>query len=346
MPISSFQFADIGPKFPVDGPYGSTGFAQPSFKPGTVTDGDGGAEFIFLLTDVVAGYTANQGDAYVWDASFVANRCSETTASGDYLAGTSVGTLFLGGQAGEGWIPGQGGYPFTYAFAIGRYGIWVQRAGGSLAWVNSVAQPIVPRTMSTTAVAGRITFATATGSGYNLIAPGTIMLNPLTRAFTADLLTGTNTALNASSARSLNVGMRLTGTGIPGPTSAPTTYITAIDGSTITMSAAPTASGTGVTITASWGITSGSTVSGSPLLTNIPTIYGLYPNQTITGTGIPASTHISAISGASPSYTILLDANATATSTTPILLTATTAAVPNYTEVMLEWPYFSGDTVP
>ncbi len=344
MPISSFQYADIGTKFPVEGPYGTTGFSAPSFKPGTVADGDGGAEFIFLLTDVVAGYTANQGDVFIWDASFVASRCSETTATSDYLAGTSVGTLFLGGQTAENWVSGLGGYPFTYSFLPGRYGIWVQRAGGSLAWVNSVAQPIVPRTMSATATAGRMTFATAATAGYNLIAPGTIMLLPLTKAFTADLLTGTLTALNVSTARQLNVGMRITGTGIPGPTSAPTTYITAIDGSTIYMSAAPTASGTTVTVTASWGITSGTTTSGSPVLTNIPTVYGIYPNQTITGTGIPASTTILAISGMAPSYNITLSGNATA-SANNILFTATTAAVPNYTEVMLQWPYFSGDTV-
>ena len=138
--------------------------------------------------------------------------------------------------------------------------------------------------------------------------------------------------------------MRITGTGILGPTTGNTTYIAAIDGSNITMSQPATASGTTVSITASWGITSGQATNGSPLLTNVPTVYGLYPGQTITGTGIPTS-KILGIFGQSPNYSILLDSAATSTPATVTLFTATTATVPNYTEVMLNWPYFSADTV-
>jgi hypothetical protein len=288
--------------------------------------GSDGAEFIFLLTDVV-----------------VASRSGETTATGDYLAGTNVGTIFLGGQTAENWVPGGAPTPWQYSFTPGRYGIWVQRAGCSLLQVNSVAQPIVPRTPSS-ALPGRLTFATATGAGYNLIAPGTIQLNRLTSTFTADFLTGNAVMLNVSTARSLQVGMRITGTGIPGPTTANTTFITAIDGATVTMSQAATASNATNTVTWTWGVTSGQATNGSPILTNVPTVFGLYPGQTITGTGIPTS-KILGIFGQSPNYSILLDTNATSTPATVTLFTATTATVPNYTEVMLNWPYFSGDTV-
>src|SRR5882724_945696 len=214
MTIATFQYESPGTHWPVEGPYGSTGFPQPSFRPGTVMAGSDGAEFLFLLTDVVAPYTANQGDAYIWDASLVASRSGETVATSDYLAGTNVGTIYLGAQTAQNAVPGGAPTPWVYAFTIGRYGIWVQRAGCSLLQVNSVAQPLVPRTPSTS-LPGRLTFATAATAGYNLIAPGTIQLNPLTRAFTADTLTGSAVLLNASSGRSLNVGMRITGTGIP-----------------------------------------------------------------------------------------------------------------------------------
>ena len=58
------------------------------------------------------------------------------------------------------------------------------------------------------------------------------------------------------------------------------------------------------------------TTNGSAVLTNLSTVTGIYPNMTISGTGIPASTTISSINGSAGNYTITLSANATATGST------------------------------
>lgn len=58
------------------------------------------------------------------------------------------------------------------------------------------------------------------------------------------------------------------------------------------------------------------TTNGSPVLTNISTLVGIYPNMSITGTGIPASTTISSIEGGPGNWSVRLSANATATANT------------------------------
>ena len=69
------------------------------------------------------------------------------------------------------------------------------------------------------------------------------------------------------------------------------------------------------------------TVNGSPVLTSVSTLTGIYPNQTITGTGIPASTTIASIDP--KNNTVTLSANATANGST---ITMTCA---RYVEVYL-----------
>lgn len=56
------------------------------------------------------------------------------------------------------------------------------------------------------------------------------------------------------------------------------------------------------------------TVNGSPVLTNVSTLVGIYPNQTISGTGIPGSTTIASIDA--KANTVTLSANATANGST------------------------------
>ena len=77
------------------------------------------------------------------------------------------------------------------------------------------------------------------------------------------------------------------------------------------------------------------TTNGSPTLTNISTLAGIYPNQSISGTGIPASTTISSINGVPGNYTITLSANATATGTTVTMTCA------GYVEAYLNSAYIS-----
>jgi hypothetical protein len=332
MTIASFQFEDVGPHFPVEGPYGAGGnFPQSSFKAGTVIGGDQGGEFIFLLLNVVTAYTANQGDTVVWDNTFAASRTGENASTVTYDIGMNLGTFFLGGKGGD----PTGTWPWSYTFTPGTYGIWAQRAGASLCNVNAITTLAVPTTA--TGAPGKVTFL-ALGTNTNAIAPGSLAYIPFSKTFTADTLTGSTTLLNANGGRRLQRGMVLTGSGIPGVTGSPATTVIDINGGTITMSAAATASANGVTVTALQGSTSGTTTSGSPILTGVVSLVGIYPNQTITGTGIPASTTIISTGGAPGNYTITMSANATASASNIAFVSST---APNYLEVMLNWPYFT-----
>jgi hypothetical protein len=98
------------------------------------------------------------------------------------------------------------------------------------------------------------------------------------------------------------------------------------------MSLAATAAGS-VTITAANNSAVCTTTNGSAVLTNVTSIAGIYPNQTIAGTGIPGSTTILSISGNSAPYSITMSANASATANN-IAVTTT-----GYYETFLDWPY-------
>lgn len=75
------------------------------------------------------------------------------------------------------------------------------------------------------------------------------------------------------------------------------------------------------------------TTNGSPTLTNISSTAGLYPGQTVAGTGIPGSSTIASINGNPGNYTITLSANATATGT------AVAVTANGYVEAYFKWPY-------
>lgn len=75
------------------------------------------------------------------------------------------------------------------------------------------------------------------------------------------------------------------------------------------------------------------TTSGSPTLTGLSTVTGIYPNQTISGTGIPGSTTIVSINGNPGNYSITMSANASATGT------GVTVTANGYVETYLKWPY-------
>lgn len=90
---------------------------------------------------------------------------------------------------------------------------------------------------------------------------------------------------------------------------------------------------TGLYIPAASATFTANTTNGSPTLTNISTVTGIYPNQAVAGTGIPGSTTIVSINGNPGSYTITLSANATASGT------AVTVTATGYLEGLLHWPY-------
>jgi len=149
-------------------------------------------------------------------------------------------------------------------------------------------------------------------------------------SFTAITTSGSPTLTSVSSLTGLAIGQVLTGAGIPANTA-----ISAISGTTITMSANATATvSTAVTITSSASLAvgqvlsspvsfTGITTSGSPTITGITSVTGLAAGQGLTGTGIPANTVISSITGSAAPYSITMSANANYTITTAEPITST-----------------------
>jgi hypothetical protein len=340
MTIATFQSDMPGARiYAPEGPFGTSGnFPIPNFKPGTVVAGDNGSEFIYLTLPVAAPYTANQGDVYSWDNTMVCTRAGEIAAAAEYELGTPVGTLFLGGRVGDAAAHPAGGNIWSYTFpATGMYGVWLQRSGVSLANVNATTTLTIPST--SVAAAGRMTFL-AVGTNKNAISPGTFAFIATSKTFTATTLAGSAVLTGANTGKFVQKGMILTGTGIPGTTTANATVVIDVQGATVTMSQAATASAS-ITVTALAQSTSGTTTNGSAVLTNVQSIVGFYPNQTIAGTGIPGSTTIVSITGVSAPYSITMSANATATAN---FISFTTTGMPNYAEVMLSRPFYSATT--
>jgi len=322
MTIAQRQYEAIGARVNLpEGPFGNSGNTPfPSFLPGTEASGDREAEFVYLFLTVETTMTLNQGDVLVWDNSFQA--VQSQTGSGVHAFGSSVGTFFLGGQIDTAEEFASGGI-WQYVFPTpGVYGIWVQRAGVSL--MNIATVNVQTKPMNTTAVLGQVNCPAAALSGSMGITGAYPALTSWT--FTATTVIGSVNLTVASQAKGLVIGQTLSGTGIPNGT-----YIKDIQGGIVVMSAAATAAGTGVTITAANNSCWGSTTNGSPNLV-VPNIPGIYPNQTIAGTGIPGSTTILSISGGPGAYTIVMSANATATAAS-INFTTTV-----YIEALLRWP--------
>jgi len=327
MTISRTQIELIGARvYAPEGPFGVAGQQPlPSFSPGEVAAGDYGAEFIYLLFPVAtAGLTVNQGDWLAWDNSGAAI-LTPAAAAGSLPFGANVGPIYLGGRiGGPSAAPGQGNI-WSYTFPVaGVYGVWAQRAGvglGNLATVNAQT-----KALGTTATVGQLSQpATALANSMGVTGAWSA---PTTNVFTATTVTGSTVLSAVSSCKGLAIGQNVSGTGI-----ATGSVITDIQGSTVTLSLAATASGSGVSITAANMSTYATTTNGSTSLTNVTSIAGLYPNQTISGTGIPGSTKIVSISGNAAPWTIVMSAAASATANN-IAVTAT-----GYYEMLLDWPY-------
>jgi hypothetical protein len=136
-------------------------------------------------------------------------------------------------------------------------------------------------------------FSTCTGRVYTPTLPLFITSSP-NQTFTAD----TNTSVlltNFVGASDLLIGRKITGTGIPTGT-----YVIAVDGTTVLLSQAATATATGITMTVG---TAGTTVGGSANTTtgsrSLTGITGgpLIPGATVSGTGIPTGNYIQSVSG-------------------------------------------------
>jgi hypothetical protein len=259
MTISNRQWEAIGPRiYAPEGPFGLVGtqssFGGPTFNFGDVVDGNAEAEFIYLKFSPVAVATYNQGDVFVWDSSLIA--VPSKLGTGYHAFGSHVGTLFFGGRSGDpGTQKGQGDI-WTYTFQPGTYGIWVQRAGASV--VNFTAITSQPSPTFTTATVGSVSGLASGAVGSETIQGLYSALQTFT--FTATDTSGSAQLTAVSDTNKLEIGMVLSGTGIPNGT-----IMTDIQGPVVYMSALATSTNAGTTVTAKKGTFFGTTVNGSPL---------------------------------------------------------------------------------
>lgn len=327
MTIANRQFEAMGPRiYYPEGPFGAAGQTPlPSFIPGSVVEGDAEAEFTYVLFAPGANVTLNQGDFLAWDNSYVA--VQSLAGAAYHPVGTSFGTVFYGGRVGDpAAAPGQGN-TWSFLFLAGSvYGLWVQRAGTSILnlTVTNANTPVYTFTTASNFVQKS---AAATAGSVTVAGVGS---PPTSFALTSTVtVTGSNVitlAAGAAPGKGIYKGMYLSGTGI-----ANATYITDFTGNTITMSAAATANGT-VTVTAASNTFWGTMVSGQKVWTGVASVPGVYPNQTLSGTGTSGT--IVSITGIPGNYTVTQSAASGAGNASASAVTTTT-----YLEGFLRWPY-------
>ncbi len=203
----------------------------------------------------------------------------------------------------------------------------------------------IPARTTITAISGAtVTLsnaATATGTTVSLTAAHTI-LNGIqaTNTITGDTSSGTNSILNASSTASVSPGQLITGKGIPADT-----VITAVVGSTLTISNNATATTAGTSLVVSKTIFgtataidfdstnnfyyvastdnpivsavtfTGTTATSSTSITSVSSTSSLYVGEAISGTGIPANATIASVTGTTVTISSAATANGTVTLT-------------------------------
>ena len=336
MAIASRQWEAIGSRIYVpEGPFGLVGTTSalngPTFNYGDVVDGNCESEFIYLKFSPVSSVTYNEGDVFVWDSSLMAVPAKLGAAY--HSLGSHVGTLFFGGREGDpaSNLKGQGNI-WSYTFAPGTYGIWLQRAGRSVVNFTTITAQADPA--STTATLGSVSALASAPSNSATINGLYSAVQSFT--FTATDAVGSSQLTAVSDTNKLEIGMLLSGTGIPSAT-----YITDIQGPTVYMSNQATSANSGTTVTAKKGTFYGVTVNGSPLITvtgpPMGGILGVFPNATLTGTGVARFNRVW-ISAIGNVYTITLSANCTATNASP----GTSIAATQYVEGFLSWPWING----
>jgi hypothetical protein len=319
MTISRAKSDLIGPRvFAPEGPYQTANWPLQEFSPGEWHRGDGESKFVFVTLPIVASVTVNQGDWVVWDNSYAATLTA--TGAGAHPFGASCGVLYFGGRVAASALAPIAGNAWTYTLTAGIYGVWVQVYGTAVAGIATVNAQTKP--LNTTAVAGRVDAPAAALAGSMGIASA--FACPTSFAFTGTTTIGSVNLTAASTNKGLVIGQTLTGTGV-----ATGAVIKDIQGPIVVMSLAATAAGT-VTITAANNSFVCTTTNLSPNLTNVTSIAGIYPNQTVTGTGI-VGTIVSILGNAAP-YTIVMSSNSTATANN---IAATTAL---YIEAFLKDP--------
>ena len=259
MGISTRQWELIGPHvYTPEGPFApigsqSGGSSGPSFGFGDIVKGNAGAEFIYVRYAPVAAVTYNQGDVFVYDSAFMG--VPSKLGAAYHSMGSQVGTLFFGGQIGNPGANATGqGNIWSYLFQPGTYGVWLQINGGCAANFTTITAQA--DALFTTATLGSVS-ALASGAANSQGITG-MFSAVLSFTFTGTTATGSASLTAVSDTNKLEMGMTLSGTGIPNGT-----VITDIQGATVSMSLVATAAGS-VTVTAKKGTFWGTTVSGSP----------------------------------------------------------------------------------
>jgi Ferritin-like domain len=173
-----------------------------------------------------------------------------------------------------------------------------------------IGQPITGTGIPTTPTATTI-------MGFTTAAPLTITMSANATvtsllSLTGAVVSGSDTIKNLSTINGLVIGQPITGAGIP---TSPATTIIGVGSSSLQMSVPATASSV-----ASVSFT-GIVTSGSKNVTLVSSVAGLVSGQQIGGAGIPAGTTMTTITGSTG--TIVMSANATATSSVPITANVT-----------------------
>jgi hypothetical protein len=343
MPIAIEQFEFVGPKiFAPDGPIANFPTPLMAFKPGTVVAGDAESEFVYLMFNIGSSTTLQQGNLLGWDLSYQAYL--PTTAN--QRRGDRMGSAWFGGRYGDpGGLPSSVNWPFSYTMATaGTYGIWAQRAGTGLVLVTAagVTTPSAANVVTTTTTAGTVDAPTA-AVGKQIQG---LYLTPTSITFTANDTSGSAVLSSVSSPEALDIGMAISGTGIPAGC-----YIAAISGNTITMgnslstgSALASSSNTGITVTAAYYTFTANTVNGSPVITQVSNVAGIYPGSLITTAvaGMAVGTSVLSIAGnPSAGWTLTMSANATSTNTgsTFSFVPVNTASVQTLNLATWNWGY-------
>jgi hypothetical protein len=327
--IAIEQFDYIGARiFQPSGPLENATSGH-SFKFGTVARGDCEAEYVYIAFNAPVAVTLQQGQLIGWDASFQGYIPTTTNTR----RGDKIGTFFLGGTL-----------LYSVTLQPGSYGLWVQRTGESLLLLAAAGTtiPANANLVTTSATGGAADAPTTPLTGTKLIVG--LYISPISGTFTANTTTGSAILTNLSTLQGVEVGMKLTGTGIPVGN-----FVQSFNGTTLTMgnnlaagSALATATNTSATITAlKYSVIADST-NGSPVLSNVGNIAGIYPGSVLNAAtvGIAAGATVLSISGNPGAYLITMSANATSSTTsTTFPFAPINAAQASLVEAVLNTPY-------
>lgn len=201
----------------------SGGVPVPQFTPGQIVTGDRGGEWTFCSLVLASTTTLANGQAYQFDKDFLATAITTTNT----VRGYNVGIASVS-QA---------------SVVAGTYYFWLQTSGHAGVQFTGAAAALA----ETTATAGLVNFTNTPTTGAKTLV-GLYMFQ-VTATFTADITNLSATIINVSSLADVSIGATITGTGIPSST----TIVSkgTVNGNLqIVMSAAATATNTGVTVTA------------------------------------------------------------------------------------------------